>query len=146
MITVDYTPPAGLSKQAQAIWRGVVPRRAKTSERMILIKTALQTLDRADEITAEIKKQGLTIENPSSGAIRANPLVKLEKELRGQFAAMWDRMALDWDAVIDGGNGPIVGPGCGSDEIQSERQREFDDATAYNAAAVEEFLKVNNDA
>ncbi len=137
---MEYKAPKELSKQAQAIWRGVVPRRAKTAERMLLIKTALQTLDRADEVTAEIKKQGLTIENPSSGAIRANPLVKLEKELRGQFAAMWDKMALDWHAVIDGGNKPLLGPGMGNSEVQAERQREYDEDMAMNEAAVKAFL------
>jgi phage terminase small subunit len=133
---MEYTAPKDLSKQAQAVWRGVVPRRAKTAERLLLIKTALQALDRADEVSAKIKEQGLTIENPSTGAIRANPLVKLEKELRGQFAAMWSGMSLDWHAVIDGGNLPhFYGATAEADRADYENE------LVANDAAVKDFLQ-----
>lgn len=135
---MEYKPPEELSETAKAIWRGVVPRRAKTAERMLLVKTALQTLDRANEVTGEIKKLGLTIENPSTGAIRANPLLKLEKELRGQFASIWDKMALDWDAVIDGGNEPYF---HGNDEKREAARLEHENNLAINDAAVIDFLK-----
>jgi hypothetical protein len=140
---MEYKAPAELSKQSAAVWRGVVPRRAKTAERMLLIKTALQALDRAAEVTAKIKEQGLTIENPSTGAIRANPLVKIEKELRQQFASIWLGMDLDWHAVIDGGNEPYI---YGGDEKQKSIKAEHENNLAINEAAVKEFLKVNNDA
>jgi len=137
---MEYKAPKELSEMSKAVWRGVVPRRAKTVERMLLVKTALLALDRAQEVTAEIKKEGLTIENPSSGAKRANPLIKLEKELRAQFATIWDGMNLDWDGVIDGENPPSYGPGCGSQEKQEREQREYNEDVALNEAAVKEFL------
>jgi len=133
---MEYKPPAELSEQSQAIWRGVVPRRAKTTERMLLIKTALMALDRADQVTAKIKEQGLTLENPSTGAIRANPLLKLERELRQQFASIWAGMDLDWHAVIDGGNMPRF---YGNTE-EADRA-EYENDLALNEAAVKEFLK-----
>ena len=137
---MDYKPPAELSETSKAIWRGVVPRRAKTAERLVLIKTALQALDRANEITAKIKEQGLVIENPSTGAVRANPLLKLEKELRQQFATIWDKADLDWDAVIDGGNEP-AGLNYGSQESREAARLQYEQNAAANDAAVREFLK-----
>lgn len=137
---MEYKAPAGLSETSKAIWQGVIPRRAKTAERILLIKTALQALDRADEITAKIKEQGLTIENPSTGAMRANPLIKLEKELRGQFASIWSGMDLDWDGKIDGGNVPT---NWGNTEKHEQAMEEYNNNLTTNDEAVKAFIKAN---
>lgn len=142
---MNYKAPAELSEQSKAIWRGVVPRRAKAAERLLLIKTALQALDRANEVSAEIETQGLTIENPSSGAIRANPLIKLEKELRQQFAGLWNNLNLDFDYVIDGNQNPdsTYFP---NEEKRIAAEKQYSENIAANDAAVKEFLQVADDA
>ena len=128
----NYPAPDGLSKRGQAIWRAIVPRKAQSAERLLLIKTALQALDRADQIMDAVNKEGLTIENPSSGAVRANPLLKIEKELRGQFAAIWSNLSLEWDAVVDGGNKTFA---------DGEELEKLKTGWEVNDQAVKEFLK-----
>ncbi len=95
-------PPAHLSERAKSLWADVVPRRAVSPERLALLQTALEALDRADECIDLVKEQGLTTVTETTGAVHVNPLVKVERESRQLFVKCWNQLALDWDPDLDG--------------------------------------------
>jgi P27 family predicted phage terminase small subunit len=109
------TPPTHLSARAKALWKDLVPRRAKSAGRRALLLAALEALDRAEEARKKISKTGLTTTTKSTGAVHLNPLVKLEREARQQFARIWSDLHFGFDARVDG----IAGYGAvciGSDD------------------------------
>ncbi|CAK9037499.1 Protein YfjI [Durusdinium trenchii] len=55
------------SPRTQALWRSVVPKRAKTPERLAMIQTALEALDRADTARAEVERTGMTTTTKTTG-------------------------------------------------------------------------------
>jgi phage terminase small subunit len=102
-------PPEHLSDRAKALWRSVVPRRAKSPERLAMVQTALEALDRADGARLAIAEQGLTTVTKTTGTIHLNPLAGLEREARAQFLSAWTALHFSWDSVLDGGNHPLLG-------------------------------------
>jgi hypothetical protein len=82
----------------------VVPRRAKSPERLATVQVALEALDRADGARLAISEQGLTTVTKTTGAVHINPLAKLEREARAQFLSAWTALHLTWDCALDGGN------------------------------------------
>ena len=94
--------PPGLSPSSEAIWRSVVPKRAKSLERVALLEQALRAKDRANEIAIELSKQDLTFTTPGTGTIRANPLLKAEQQSRALFEKIWIDLKLQWTSEIDG--------------------------------------------
>lgn len=97
-------PPDHLSERAKSLWRSVVPRRAKSPERLVTVQVALEALDRADGARLAIAEQGLTTVTKTTGAVHLNPLAKLEREARAQFLSAWSTLHLNWDSRLDGGN------------------------------------------
>ncbi len=95
--------PARLSKRSKALWRSVVPSRAKSAERQALVILALEALDAADECRARVRKEGLTVTTKRSGTVHVHPLVKVEKEQRALFAKVWGQLNFQWNHEIDGG-------------------------------------------
>ena len=83
-------PPGDLNERLRALWRDVVPRRARSPERLMLLQTALEALDRCDEVRAAIREAGLTTTTKTPGALHLHPLLRVEKEARQQFLAAWD--------------------------------------------------------
>ena len=98
----DYSPPTHLSERSQNLSRAVVPRRAKSPERLAVLVVALEALDRADEAAAAVKVAGMTTTTPRSGAVHLHPLLKVERESRQLFAKIWHSMSLQWSPDIDG--------------------------------------------
>lgn len=94
-------PPAHLSERAQEIWRGVVYR-VHSPGRVVMLQTALEALDRADEARQAVDREGLTVTTKTTGAVHVHPLLKVEKEQRALFSKLWLDMALHWDPQIDG--------------------------------------------
>lgn len=92
-------PPAHLSERSQALWRAIVPRRAKSPERIALVQVALEALDRADQAAAAVTAQGLTTTTKRTGMTHLNPIAKLELESRRQFATIWHNLGLNWSDV-----------------------------------------------
>jgi len=95
-------PPAHLSERAQGIWREVVPRRARSPERLVLLQVALEALDRADAARRAIDEEGLTRITRTTGAVHMHPLTKVEADARRLFASLWHDLALQWDSSLDG--------------------------------------------
>lgn len=95
-------PPAHLSQRAQGLWREIVPRRAVSPERLVLLQVALEALDRADAATEVIERQGMVTTTKTTGAVHVHPLVKVERESRQLFARCWSEMGLSWSVELDG--------------------------------------------
>ncbi|MCI0637981.1 MAG: hypothetical protein L0Y72_23595 [Gemmataceae bacterium] len=94
--------PSHLSARSRALWAELVPRRAESPERLALLQTALEALDRADQARVVVKKEGLTKTTERSGAVHLHPLLKVEADSRRQFARIWAELNLDWDHELDG--------------------------------------------
>ena len=95
-------PPPHLSERSKSLWADLVPARAKSSGRLALLTAALEALDRADEARESIAKHGLTTTTKTTGAVHINPLVKIERESRQQFARIWSELNLGFDPEVDG--------------------------------------------
>ena len=94
--------PSHLSERSAALWRAVVPSRAKSAERQARVIAALEALDLADECLARVREEGMTTTTKSTGAIHVHPLMKVEKEQRSLFARLWGQLNFQWNAGIDG--------------------------------------------
>ena len=93
----DIPTPAHLSERSKKLWQSIVPRRAKSLERQILLQTALEALDRSDEAREELKNQGL-IEKKKNGILKhEKPLLKIERENRQFFLKCWKQLDLHWE-------------------------------------------------
>ena len=95
-------PPPHLSERSQQLWRDIVPRRASSPERLTMLRTALECLDRADEAARVIATEGMTSKTETTGAIHVHPLVRIEKESRLTFIRCWDLLGLQWCSETDG--------------------------------------------
>ena len=94
--------PPHLSERSKALWRAVVPSRAKSAERQALVIVALDALDLADECRARVRAEGLTSTTKTTGAVHVYPLMKVEKEQRGLFSKIWGQLNFQWNRAIDG--------------------------------------------
>ena len=95
-------PPAHLSERSQALWREIVPRRASSPERLELLIVALEARDRMEQSRLAIAEAGMTTTTATTGAVHLHPLLRVEKESRGQFLQAWGQLSLGWDMMIDG--------------------------------------------
>ena len=100
-----YEPPAHLSPAAQSLWRAVVPDRARSIGRLILLETALESYDRALEAAEAVDQDGLSFKTESTGAIHIHPALKAEKEFRAQFMRTWQELGFDFESALDGRRG-----------------------------------------
>jgi hypothetical protein len=93
--------PEGFSLASQQLWNDLAATQARSPERRQMLTQALRALDRAEACRAAIDRDGMTIEG--AGKIsHANPLLKIEKDARGQFAAMWKALHLVYNGRVDG--------------------------------------------
>lgn len=95
-------PPGHLSDRGKALWASVVPRRARSPERLAMVQAAIEALDRADGARQLIANEGLTSTTTTTGAVHVHPLVKVEREARAQFLSAWAALSFQFDASIDG--------------------------------------------
>ncbi len=95
-------PAPHLSARSTALWRELVPSRARSAGRLVLLQSALEALDRADQAREVLDREGLTTTTKRSGVVHLHPLVRVEKDSRAQFRAAWSRLGLEWDPNIDG--------------------------------------------
>ncbi len=105
---VDFTPPEHLSDRSKALWLAVVPSRAMSAGRLAMIQVALEALDRADEARLAVRRDGLTTKTATTGDVHVNPLVKIERECRAQFAKIWESLGLAWETRTDGMTGTAL--------------------------------------
>jgi len=95
-------PPEHLSQRTQILWRGIVPRRAISPERLALLQVALEALDRADAARQVITQEGMVTTTKTTGAVHVHPLVKVEREALGVFTRCWRALGLTWSMELDG--------------------------------------------
>lgn len=101
---IEYPAAGHLSEKSRQLWAELVPSRAKSPGRRVLLQTALEALDRADEAREAIAASGLTTTTKTTGAVHVHPLVKVEREARQQFAKIWSDLHFDFDGKVDGRN------------------------------------------
>ena len=94
--------PVGLSERSTVLWGQIVPRRARSPERLALLQQALVALDRADQCREILEREGLTVTTKTTGAVHVHPLLKVEREQRQLFVRCWDLLSLTWDSSKDG--------------------------------------------
>ena len=99
--TEEIRIPDNLSPRSKALWTELVPRRARSPERRALLQTALEALDRCDEVRAVVQAEGLTHKTDSTGALHVHPLLRIEKDSRQQFLQAWNSLAFDADKKLD---------------------------------------------
>lgn len=87
-------PPTHLSTRATELWQAVVPSRAQSPERVAVVQTALEALDRADA-AAVIEREGMLVAGGKTP--HAHPLLKVEKDNRQLFAKLWRQLGLSGD-------------------------------------------------
>src|SRR5438067_11478263 len=83
--------PAHLSDRAKELWRQTVAR-AQSPERQILLQTALESLDRADQAAAVVAVEGLVVKSERSHFSHAHPLLKVEEDSRARFMKCWTKL------------------------------------------------------
>lgn len=137
----QFGPPAHLSARSQALWRTLVPRRARSAERLTLLQTALECLDRADAARAGIDRDGLTVKTLATGTVHLHPLLKVETEARRQFAKLWSALALESDTLdrVDKPNWQHK-PGIGLPD-PAEQEALLAELADANQAALEQLLQ-----
>ncbi len=99
---LNFSPPPHLSENAKALWSELVPRRARSPERLTLVRVGLEALDRADAARAQVEREGMTTKTRTTGAVHIHPAAKLERESRQLFARCWRDLNLTWDTNLDG--------------------------------------------
>jgi hypothetical protein len=62
-----YPVPEGLSTSSQGCWRRLVPNRARSVGRRMLLEDALRARDRAEEFRVLLAAQGLTETTKTTG-------------------------------------------------------------------------------
>ncbi len=97
----QFTPPAHLSERTKTLWAELVPERARSAGRLALLTAGLEALDRADAARTALGVN-LTTTTETTGAVHCHPLLKVEREARGQFAKIWADLGLGWDGSTDG--------------------------------------------
>ena len=105
-------PPEHLSEESKGLWRALCPTRARSVGRQRLLRTALECLDRAEEARRFVETEGLTTKTESTGALHVHPLLRVEKDARGQAMRCWEMLNLTWDASIDGLGKPMEAESC----------------------------------
>lgn len=85
---VNTAPPAYLTKGAKAEWKRVVGLLDQAKLLVEADRTALAlyctAVDRAQQAEKEIEATGMTVVNPTTGALHAHPLLTVAKEARAQ--------------------------------------------------------------
>lgn len=99
--TEPTPPPAHLSERSQGLWMAAV-RPGNSHGRLAMIEQALAALDRADAAREAIGRDGMTTTNKDTGLVHVHPLLKVEKDARAQFAALWGKLGLHFNPMHDG--------------------------------------------
>jgi hypothetical protein len=93
--------PENLSESSQLLWNQLAQEQARSPERRQLLIQALRSLDRAEACREAIEREGMTLDG--AGKIsHANPLLKVEKDARAQFASLWKTLRLNFNGAVDG--------------------------------------------
>ena len=97
-------PPSGLSEAAVERWKSVVTKPLSPG-RAALLEQAVRCLDRLEQVQTILATETLTVTTERTKAVHVHPLLKVETELRRQFATIWATLGLQFNSTIDGRNG-----------------------------------------
>ena len=107
---MDEIPaPDHLSDRSRTLWASVVPKRARSPERLAMITTALEALDRADAARAKVEADGMTTTTKTTGAVHLHPLLRVERESRQLFAKLWKDLGFQSSPDLDPRYVPLRG-------------------------------------
>lgn len=91
-------PPRGLSKQAVSYWSMVVNEYALEDSALMMLESALRSLDRAEECARQIMRDGLTPLD-RFGMPREHPLLQCERACRGAYVQTLNKLGLDFEPI-----------------------------------------------
>jgi P27 family predicted phage terminase small subunit len=86
--------PEHLSTRARDLWNSLGPNYASTTQKQVLLQSALEALDRAEEARRVITAEGMTKTTGSTGAVHLHPALRVEKDARNQFVMIWGKLGL----------------------------------------------------
>jgi phage terminase small subunit len=93
-------PPAHLSDRSKALWSELMRHRCNSVERQVLLRTALEDLDRIDALRELLAAEGLLSVSKRSGLQRAHPAIALEGAARRRFIGAWRLLRLVWPKTL----------------------------------------------
>ena len=94
-------PPA-LSREAKRLWEAVTTSFELDGPGLMLLRLALEALDRLRQAQAMVRREGLTVVNPKSGALQCHPALRCEVEARQAILRCWAALGLDFVPVPGG--------------------------------------------
>jgi hypothetical protein len=100
-----FAPPAELSEFSKRVWSLLVPARARSTSRLLLLRRALLAHDEAERCDEVLRRDGLLSKALGGKMAHLHPLAKHRDEQRKAFDAAWAKLSLEHthlDQVIDG--------------------------------------------
>ncbi len=95
----EVKPPETLNEAAKKIWRELQAEYSITDGGgLLLLDTAMEAWQQGQEAQAILAKEGLTIENETTGFKRLNPAAQALKEARASFFKAISMLNLDISA------------------------------------------------
>jgi phage terminase small subunit len=84
-----------LSDESARIW-AEVHRESELAgpDQLILLRVALQALDRLHDAQQVLQEQGLTVRNERTGVVHIHPAALIEKSARQAFLSAWHALGL----------------------------------------------------
>jgi phage terminase small subunit len=89
-------PPAGLSDRAKKLWRAALADFELSPAELEVLRSACETLDRADAAAKIVKREGVTVKD-RYGSPKAHPAVDAELRARGLFARLVRQLGIEFE-------------------------------------------------
>ena len=86
--------PAHLSAVSGRLWRDVVRAFEFAPSELVLLESALRSLDRAESARAQVEAEGITVATARTGVVHVHPAVRVEAEARREFRISWRTLGL----------------------------------------------------
>jgi hypothetical protein len=97
----DYPPPSDLTASSAELWRELVPRRARSPERLAALHEALRCRDLLGTLRAELATKPLTVQNAVTKVPRVDPALKAYLDALQRFSRLWESLNLTWSSDLD---------------------------------------------
>ena len=88
-------PPA-LSREGKRLWQAVLAAYDLDEPGLLLLRLALEALDRLRQAQVMVRQEGLTVTNPKTGALQPHPALRVEVEARQAILRCWAALGLDF--------------------------------------------------
>ena len=105
---MSQKPPSHLSTAAKRLWNDILDEYAIDDPAgQIILRVALEALDRSQEARKAINKAGMTVTG-RDGQVRSHPLLTVERDNRAAFLAGLKALQLDLEPLRDGPGRPSI--------------------------------------